>query len=158
MNDYEFVFISTDNYELRYTNKDNEKKVIPFTRTIEMASKLQGIVASARLKMYQELTKMGMTKEDLVIKTKNSDGTTTYNETNYKEFEKKYIETQSALILNEIIEDCFKMDIVGLFTDMGIDANSTDTDVLQKVTNFSKKFSMIISGKDEETPSVENLQ
>ena len=37
---YEFKEISLDNYELHYTNKDGEKKVIPFKRTVALAKKI----------------------------------------------------------------------------------------------------------------------
>lgn len=158
MNNYEFVFVSTDNYELRYTDKNGNNKVLPFKRTIALASKLQGITATARLKMFKELTSMGITKDDLIIKIDNLDGTTTYNETNYREYEKKYIETQSALILNEIIEECFKMSIVELLEDMGVDPNSEDVTITQKVANFSKKFTTIIVGGDSKEPSSGDIE
>ena len=65
---YNFRYVSTDNYELSYTSVKGEEKTIPFRRTIAMAKKIQGVQATARLKMYQELTEQGITKNDLIIK------------------------------------------------------------------------------------------
>ena len=52
---YEFIKIDLDTYKLVYTNKEKKEVSIEFKRTIEMAEKLQGIVATARLNMYKEL-------------------------------------------------------------------------------------------------------
>ena len=160
MNDYNFRYVSTDNYELSYTNKDGVKVCIPFTRTIGMAQKIQGIQASARINMYKELTAQGITKNDLVIKRTNADGSITYDETNYKEYENSYIKVYTALTLNEIVKDCFKKDVAELLTDMGINPNSTNPVDLKKVELFTTKFAKIISGKDEEEqrPSSEHQE
>lgn len=154
---YEFIYVSTDNYELRYTAKDGTKKVLPFKRTIEMSKRLQGIHAEGRLKMYHELTAQGMTKNDLIIKKTNADGTITYDETNYKEFENNYISIASASILNDIINLCFHMSVEDLLTDMGINVNANDKDTVNKITLFTKKFTSVIIGKDDQqsvTPSI----
>ena len=54
---YEFIKVDLDTYKLVYTSKDKKEVSIEFKRTIEMAEKLQGIVATARLNMYKELSK-----------------------------------------------------------------------------------------------------
>jgi hypothetical protein len=159
--DYEFTFISTDNYELRYTSKDGVRKVLPFKRTIGMSKKLQGIQATGRLKMYQELTAQGMTKNDLVVKKVADDGSITYDETNYKEFETNYINIASALILNEVIEECFHTSVALLLQDLGVDVNASDNGTLNKITLFTKKFTSVIIGKDDpqsQSPSIGNQE
>ena len=57
---YEFKYVSTDNYELRYTNINGEEIIKPFKRNISLAQKIQGISARARLKMNKELTTQGI--------------------------------------------------------------------------------------------------
>lgn len=154
---YNFRYVSTDNYELSYTSVKGEEKTIPFRRTIAMAKKIQGVQATARLKMYQELTEQGITKNDLIIKKVNGDGTITYDETNYRLYEEEYVQIQSALILNEVVETCFNMSISDLLLDMGIDPNTTDKDIVKQVELFSKEFTTIIGGKDEiKSPSISN--
>ena len=59
---YEFKYISTDNYELVYTNTKKEEVKIPFTRTTKMARDLQRIQVDARMEMYSGLAEKGMTK------------------------------------------------------------------------------------------------
>ena len=54
--------------------------------------------------------------------------------------------------MNEIMEDCFKMNMIDLFTSMGIDLNSNDPIIIKNVSMFSNKFGMIIGNKDV-TPS-----
>ena len=149
---YEFIKNGLDDYTLKYTDKDNKPVEIPFKRTIEMATKVQAITSNARIKMFKELTKRGMTKDDLIIRRDDGKGHITYDETNYIEFEKKYLEEETALTMNEIMEECFKMNIIDLFTSMGINLNSNDPITVKKVSMFSNKFGMIIGNKDV-TPS-----
>lgn len=146
---YEFVKTGLDDYILKYTDKDNKPVEIPFKRTIEMATKVQGITSNARIKMFKELTKLGMTKEDLTIRRDDGKGHITYDETNYIEFEKKYLEEETAIVMNEIMEDCFKMNMIDLFTSMGINLNSNDPITVNKIAMFSNKFGAIIGNKDE---------
>jgi hypothetical protein len=155
---YEFKNISTDNYELHYNAKDGSQKVIPFTRSISMATKLQGITAQARLKMFKELTAQGMTKDDLVVKHDMGNGKVTYDESNYQAFEMEYVREQSAIAIDEIIKECFKMDLMNLFSDMGVDVYATDQKTAKEVEIFTQKFSTIIAGKDNQTPSVGDKQ
>ena len=70
---YSFKYVSVDNYILKYTDKEGKDKELPFTRTVEIATKLQGIVAKARLKMFKELSSQGFTKNDLIVKVINKD-------------------------------------------------------------------------------------
>lgn len=145
---YSFKYVSVDNYILKYTDKEGKDKELPFTRTVEIATKLQGIVAKARLKMFKELSAQGVTKNDLIIKVINKDGTISYDETNYREYEKYYMELEGTLTLDEVVKDCFNMSISELLVDMGVDPNTTDEEVTSKVLAFSQKFSAIIGGKD----------
>ena len=156
---YKFVYISTDNYELRYTDREGIKKVLPFKRTIEMSKKLQGIQAMGRLKMFQELTAQGMTKKDLIVKKVNEDGSITYDETNYKEYEKSYIELASVMILNEVIKLCFNMNVDELMTEIGIDLQDSSSENIKKITLFTQQFTKVITGDDDlNTPSVDNKE
>ena len=95
---YEFIKVDLDTYKLVYTSKDKKEVSIEFKRTIEMAEKLQGIETTARLNMYKELSKQGITKNDLIIKKDDGKGHITYDETNYQEYEKFYIQLEEAII------------------------------------------------------------
>lgn len=152
---YEFKYISLDKYELIYTDKNKKEVVIPFTRTVEMATKLQGIEKRARLSMYKDLTEQGMTKEDLIVKKEkivNGKTKTIFDETNYKLYEKEYLDVARYEIINEIYRMCFKMELADLLKSMGVDEKTNPSDVQL----FSEKFALIIAGKNkEESPSEE---
>ena len=72
------------------TNSGNDVE-IEFKRTIELASRLQGILSEARVKMFKELSKLGITKNDLIVRKDDGNGHITYDETNYQEFQLHYL-------------------------------------------------------------------
>lgn len=148
--DYNFEYIDLDTYKLTYTSKDKEKKEFTFKRTIEMAKELQGIVASSRLKMFKELSANGMTKNDLIVVRKNDDGTISYDETNYRQLEQQYLEIESSLTMDKIVNDCFGMGLVDLLIDLGVNPNSSKQEDIDQVALFSQKFGQIISGKENQ--------
>ena len=119
-----------------------------------MKEKVQGITASARIKMLKELTKMGLTKNDLIIKKDLGNGKITYDETNYQEFEKKFIEEETLQVANDLMENCFKMTTTKLFEELGINVNSEiNEDEANGIMMFMQKFITIISKEEEDTPS-----
>ena len=149
MKKYEFKKITLDEYKLVIENKE-----YPFKRTIEMGEKVQGITASARIKMLKELTKMGLTKNDLIIKKDLGNGKTVYDETNYQEFEKKFIEEETLQVANDLMESCFKMTTTKLFEELGINVNSEiNEDEANGIMMFTQKFITIISKEEKDTPS-----
>lgn len=153
---YEFIKIDLDTYKLVYTNKDKKEVSIEFKRTIEMGKELQSINAKARIEMFKNLTEMGLTKDDLIIKKKDGKGNTIYDETNYQEFEKKYIEEMSVSTIDELIRKCFNKNVLELFEDMGVDIKNIKADETKEIEIFTKKFVTIVKGSDEETPSRED--
>lgn len=156
---YEFKKIDIDNYELIYETKDKKEKRIPFKRTIKMAKELNGITMKARINLATKLSEMGLTKNDLIIKKEIGNGKVIYNETNYKALEDEAIQEQSLLTTNQIIEDCFNMNIQELFEDMGINTNESNVSetLANQITLFTQKFLTIVKGGEEEkNPSLEN--
>lgn len=156
---YEFIKIDLDTYKLVYTNKEKKEVSIEFKRTIEMAKELNGITMRARINLATKLSEMGLTKEDLIIKTEIGNGKTIYNEANYKILEDEAIQEQSLLTTNQIIEDCFNMNIQELFEDMGIDTNESNVSetLANQITLFTQKFLTIVKGGEEEKiPSPES--
>lgn len=146
---YEFKYIKLDDYELKYTNKNGDDITIPFTRNIKMANKLQSIEKRARLNMYKDLTEMGVTKDDLIVK-KQENGKTIYDETNYKMYEEQYMNLARLEVINEIYEMCFNKPISDLLIDMG----ANEVKDVNEVQKFSQEFASIIMGKDnQEFPS-----
>lgn len=143
---YEFKTIGLDSFELHYT-KDNKEKVVPFKRTVEMAKKLQSVEATARFNMMEYLNSIGKTKNDLVI-TKKENGKTIIDETNYREFENKFIEEESLKIVNEIYEMTLGMNLVEIVTEL----NFADE---KEVFKFSQKMRELLLNEKKDFPSRE---
>lgn len=153
---YEFVKVDLDTYKLVYTNKEKKEVSIEFKRTIEMGKELQSINAKARIEMFTGLTAMGLTKDDLIIKKKDGKGNIIYDETNYQEFEKKYIEEMSVSTVDELIRKCFNKNVLELFEDMGVDIKNAKDNEIKEIELFTQKFVTIVKGDDEKTPSRED--
>lgn len=149
--EYEFVKKTLDEYELKYKTKDGEK-AIPFKITNEIATELSSIVKNANMKMYADMNKNGLTKNDFIIKREEK-GKVIYDETNFNEFQDKYIKLEEALILNNIIEKLFKMNIKDLFEEMGVLSLPEDKQQVA-LLKFSTKLGEIIRG-EEKNPSEE---
>lgn len=149
--EYEFIKKTLDEYELKY-KKGNEEKIIPFKVTNEIATELSSIQKNANMKMYADMNKNGLTKNDFIIK-KEEKGKVIYDETNFIGFQDKYIKFEEALILNDIIEKMFKMNIKDLFEDMGVLA-LPENEQQVALLKFSTKLGEIIRG-EEKNPSEE---
>lgn len=150
---YEFKKNDLDSYTLVYTNKDKKQVVKDFKRTVEMGENLQGITARARIKMAIQLSKMGMSNDDLIIKKDLGGGKVNYDETNCRMLENQFIEEESVTSANELIEKCFGMNILDLFKDMGINVSENQQVTLEEqaqITLFTQKFMTIIKGDDVE--------
>lgn len=150
MSKYEIKPIDTDNFELHYINKDNQSVVIPFKRTVELAVKLQSVDSNARFKMYEYLTSIGKSKKDLILERKNGDGTTTVDETNYREFEANFLLQEQYKVATEIFKELLGRTVEELVIDMNL---SSEESYL-----FSSKLrEILIKGvsKDDIPPRVE---
>lgn len=150
---YEFKQIELDTYKLIYTDKDNKEVEKEFKRTIEMAEMLEGIPFNAEIELNSNLSKLGKTKDDFIVKTKTKDGKISYNEANYNNLKETYINMVAAKTTEDIVKLCFGMGLVDLFKDMGIDMNNTTIENQRQAELFGQKFALIIAGEKKETPS-----
>lgn len=153
--EYEFKKISLDEYELVY-KKDNEEKKIPFKRTVGIAEMMDGITAEAKFKLGDFLTKKGKTRDDLTIKRDLGNGKIVYDENNYLQLERQFIQEEQILTVNNIIEKCFNMNMLKLFEELGIDLTNTDPKIGKEMELFGQKLMTVLSQNDEKSPSVEN--
>lgn len=161
MRDYMFNYIEADTYELVYTNKDGNKVTKRFTRDVQLARDLERVEAKGRLDMLKEMTKQGISKDDLVIKTTKADGSIIYDESNFREYEQYYVGLAGNELLNDVCKRFFDMSLVDLFTDMGIDVyKENEKDTLLAV-NFGKALGKVIKGdmeRDAKIPSSSNKE
>lgn len=131
---YEFIKNGKDDYTLKY--KDQE---INFKVTIDIIKKAQEIPKKARINMIADLTKQGLTINELTKEIKK-DGKTYYDNSNKEELERTYIEEEQGKVFEEIIEEMFKKKTLDLFNDIGI---ITD----EEVKEFSIQAGEILSGR-----------
>lgn len=161
---YKFNFISTDNYELEYTNKNGETVKKPFTRSVKVARDLESIQAEGRAMMLKRMTDRGETREDYIIKRLHADGTITYDESNLRANEEMYIGLATLEIFSNIIKNLFNMELNKLFEDMGLDLNSNEEKDQLFITGFLQKFSAVLTngieekGEDDAPPSIKDKE
>ena len=114
--DYTIKEIDKDNFELHYGDK-----IIDFKKTVNAYSKLQGIAAKARINMIKFMKEEGMTKDDFIIKSTDSEGHVSYDESYYRILEEGFMNDASSEVMNEVLtamcgfnlmELCVELDIV----------------------------------------------
>lgn len=130
---YEFKQKDIDTTILKY--KDNEYEI---KRDIDLISKLQDINNKARTKMYVELTKQGIKKDDLIITTKK-DGKTYVDNSNLNALEQDYINAESYNLMNDICNKYFEKTLEELVLDIGLNPEESQ--------EFGTKLGEAISGK-----------
>jgi sulfatase maturation enzyme AslB (radical SAM superfamily) len=144
---YEFIEKTIDEYELHYTDKNGKEKVIPFKRTVELATKLQSADAEARLELYNFLTSVGKSKKDFIIERTDENGKIIVDETNYREFESDFLMKKQFEIAMNIYKTVFKMEFTDLLLDMGISENTAE-DFATKLNDFSLELrDILVNGK-----------
>lgn len=133
MKKYEFIKNSVDDYTLKYKDKE-----INFKSNVDVVTRLQDTVASAKTKMIMDLAKQGISIKNLTIETKK-DGKTYYDNTNKIELENTYIQQEQGKVFMEIIKEILGVDITELFTDMELNEKETE--------EFAKEFGEILTGR-----------
>lgn len=153
---FKFIKKGIDDYELHFTNKDDKEVVKPFKNTIEEAKMLDSINLRARIKLMDILKSMGKTKDDFIDKS-IKDGKTIVDESRYLELENAAVEEESTSIIEKCIESAFNESLDELFKEMGVDllTQRNDPQIIQDTVNFTAKFTAILTGKDEVSPSGE---
>lgn len=154
-----FNYVEADTYDLVYTNKDGNKVTKRFTRDVQLARDLERVEATGRLNMLRDMTKQGLSKDDLTIKTTNADGSITYDERNFREYEQYYIGLAGNDVLNDVCKRFFGMNLVELLTDMGVDIYSENEKDSTLAMNFGKALGKVIKGdmeRDAKIPSSSN--
>lgn len=140
---YDFRSKGLDEFELRYFDKDNQEVVIPFKRTVELASIIQNVDADARFKMYEYLTKNGKSKNDLIVERKGADGSIIVDETNYREFESQFLIKAQYDMAKELYRKLFNMTL----EEIVINLNLTEE---ESFMFGSKVREIIINGLNED--------
>lgn len=138
---YQFTEKDKDTTILKYQDKEFEIK-----RDVELQTKVQSVHSKARTKMFIELTKQGIKKEDLIIK-EIKNGKTYEDNSNLQEVEKGYVEIETLNLMDEISKKYTNMTFSELIIDIGLSENN-----YKEIENFTKDFTLAIRGNNK-TPS-----
>lgn len=138
---YQFTEKDEDTTILKYQDKEFEIK-----RDVELQTKVQSVHSKARTKMFIELTKQGIKKEDLIIK-EIKNGKTYEDNSNLQEVEKGYVEIETLNLMDEISKKYTNMTFSELIIDIGLSENN-----YKEIENFTKDFTLAIRGNSK-TPS-----
>ena len=117
---YEFIKQDEDTTILKYKEKEFEIK-----KDVELQSKLQSIYNNARIKMYKDLAKDGITADDLIIKTKK-DGKTYEDSSNLTRLEQDYVKAEQTLLFQDISKKYFNMTLEELIMDIGLNPDTSN--------------------------------
>ena len=133
---YEFKKLSKDDYVLNYV-KNGEDKSINFKQTIDIAKTNEEKYIKANLKINKALADEGLTKDDLIIKKINPDGTETYDEKNFIEFRNMILNRIEAENIVEVLSKTFGRSLDEIFTELEID-DKNDSEVLAFFESYGK--------------------
>lgn len=135
---YRFERVDEDTTNLIYKDK-----TFPIKKDVDLVKRMENVKHQAKLNMMLDLTKMGMTKNDLTIE-RHEGNKTYYDNTNAVEMEKEYLGVSYALFLNEIMEKYTGLNMEQLFNDIGID---TDEKGLAEQEKFMTDFLLALGNK-----------
>jgi hypothetical protein len=130
---YQFIQEDTDTTILKYKDKEFTIK-----RDVELVSKLQSVNRDARLSMYADLVKKGISKDSLVITTKK-DGKTYVDNSYLDELEKQYLKDEQYNLFNDLCKTYFNMSMEELVIDIGLKPDESQ--------KFGTELGEAISGK-----------
>lgn len=142
---YEFIKIDDDTTELRYKDK-----VFAIKKDIDLQVKIQNAIPRAKILMSAELTKMGMTKKDLVIERHEGEKTY-YDNSNVLDIEEQYQALASQQVYDEIIRKYCGMSLTELMADIGFDLEHGNVEN----EKFGMELTSALMGKELKSPRKE---
>lgn len=138
---YTFKNIDADTTELSYKDKHFEIR-----KDVDLMKRMQGLSVKARTNMMIDLSKQGISKQDLVLEKKEG-SKTIYDNSNLLEIEQEYYNLASVELIDELSQKYFDMGLIDLLQDIGLKED--------EVEEFSKNLMSAFSGIEKEKfPSV----
>lgn len=133
MSKYEFIKQDEDTTILKYKDKSFEiKKDVGLQKEIESVNK------NARVKMMVDLTKQGITSNDLVVIRK--EGSKTYEDkSNLIQLEQSYTQEASVDLFQSLSNRYFGMKLEDLIKDIGLND--------EEASKFGNDFAYALAGK-----------
>lgn len=140
---YEFIKIDDDVTELRYKDK-----VFKIKKDIDLQVKIQSAIPRARILMSAELSKMGITKKDLVIE-RHEGNKTYYDNSNVLDIEEQYQAIASQQVYDEIISKYCDMTLAELMQDIGLNVEEANIEN----EKFGLELTSALMGREIKSPS-----
>ena len=131
---YEFTKIDSDTTELRYKDK-----VFTIKKDIDLEKRIQETIPRARILLNAELSKMGMTKKDLVIE-RHEGNKTYYDNTNIIDAEEQYQAIATMQVFDEIVKKYTGMTLAELMQDIGLNVNEANKENEQFGLDLTSAF------------------
>ncbi len=136
--------VDEDSYKVISLVNGNE---LLFKKNVALARKIQSVNANARLKMIKWMKEEGITKNDLIDKTERN-GKVTYDESNYRDIERGFIEDEAIEIASNIYNTLFNMSLEEILLHLGF-TNESGTEAYR----FGNELKEIINSKKTTFPS-----
>lgn len=133
---YKFIYVDDDKRILKYKDKELE-----FIRDVELATKFEELNKRTRMKMMLELTKQGMTIDDIVVK-KEIDGKIIEDHSNENALYRMFQGEEILNLYDEISKKYFGMTLNELIEDIGL----TKQDETMK---FGEEFTKALAGVEK---------
>lgn len=133
MSKYEFIKQDEDTTILKYKDKSFEIK-----KDVELQKEIESVNKNARVKMMVDLTKQGITSNDLVVIRK--EGSKTYEDkSNLIQLEQSYMQEASIDLFQSLSERYFGMKLEDLIKDIGLED--------EEASKFGNDFAYALAGK-----------
>jgi len=133
MSKYEFIKQDEDTTILKYKDKSFEIK-----KDVELQKEIESVNKNARVKMMVDLTKQGITSNDLIVVRKN--GSKTYEDkSNLIQLEQSYMQEASVDLFQSLSERYFGMKLENLIKDIGLED--------EEASKFGNDFAYALAGK-----------
>ena len=133
MSKYEFIKQDEDTTILKYKDKSFEIK-----KDVELQKEIESVNKNARVKMMVDLTKQGITSNDLVVIRK--EGSKTYEDkSNLIQLEQTYMQEASIDLFQNLSNRYFGMNLEDLIKDIGLND--------EEASKFGNDFAYALAGK-----------
>ena len=144
---YKFTKIDEDTTELSYKDK-----IFTLKKDVDLLTKMESLQVRAKRRMIADLTKDGLTIDDLQI-TKQEGNKTIVDKSNILSLEKDYLDIVSNEILNEITTKYTEMSLLELLKDIEINISEAGSKEQEAFI-----YDLLMALRGDKTPSKPKIE
>ena len=104
------------------------------------------------MKLMEYMTERGKTKNDYIIERHEGEKIIR-DETNYRELETQFIQSEAIQLADEMYKELFNMGLAELIVDMGVNENDGE-----KIQEFGIELREILVNGKTKTPSIQEIE